>query len=110
MDEENKEEIDEGEEPIIKIQPFVIPKKVVFIGCFVIIIIMLLVVVIALLINENSQCTANPFVYGASKIEVNGETAKTDCSCTIFGGGEFWFDEEEVYTKDPLLSNLGTLK
>jgi len=94
---------DNNQESIQKREPFIIPKKVVYLGVIVILMIAAFTVVIAKLINENSQCTSNPFVYGAGRIENAGKQAYTSCSCTIEGGGEFWFDDEEVYAKNPFL-------
>ena len=110
MDEEQDHETPALAPGIEPRKPFTIPKNIVYVGIFVILIIMGLTIVIAKLINENSQCTSNPFVYGASRIEKVGDPVSTFCSCVIEGGGTFWFDEEKTYTENPLFSGVTKLE
>ncbi len=99
--------------------PITIKKRLVYAGIFSMLVIMGFIVVMAGLINENSQCTSNPFVYGASKIEtIRGGPALPLCGCTInddilcecslINNGGFWFDDKQIYTEDPF-SNLQSL-
>ena len=87
-------------------EPFTISKKLVYLGIIMILIIAGFTIVMAKLINQNSQCTSNPFVYGASRIESSQGPANAFCSCQLNNGGAFWFDEEKVYTENPLFSGF----
>ncbi len=89
-----------------------IKKTLVYTGIVLILIIIGFVVIMAKLINENSQCTSNPFVYGAARIESSQGEAHplcackiddgTFCACAMSNGGAFWFDEDKMYSKNPL--------
>ena len=91
-----------------------VSKKLVYTGIILVIIIMGFTVIMAKLINENSQCIINPFVYGAEKIESSrGEPDPfcsctindgTFCACTMINGGAFWFDDKEVYLENPFFN------
>lgn len=93
--------------------PLTIKRKLVYISIILVLVIMGFIIVMANLINVNSQCTSNPFVYGASKIETARGDANVFCSCTTDDGtfctcsmindGKFWFDDEKVYAKNPFL-------
>ena len=107
---------DEFEPPTSQKKPsggtLTIKKSLVFIGIFLIVVIMGFTVIMAKLINENSQCTSNPFVYGASHIEsTRGDPSpqcvcqiedETLCACVLLNNGAFWFDDEEIYIENPL--------
>jgi len=56
------------------------------------------------IIKDNSQCTANPFTYGAEQLVK--EEMPSFCSCTPDDTSKFipfYFDEEDIYLDHPLL-------
>ena len=81
-----------------------IKKNLVYAIIIVVVIIMGFTVIMAKLINENSQCTTNPFIYGASKIKSTGGEIAPFCTCQLGEGVAIWFDDEQVYTKNPLFT------
>jgi len=99
--------------------PISIKRSLVYTGIIVVIIIMGFTVIMAKLINENSQCTSNPFVYGAAKIESSRGNPdpicqcnvddKIFCVCAMTNNGAFWFDDEKIYAKNPLLNPQQTI-
>ena len=96
--------------------PLTIKRKLVYISIFVIILIMGFTVIMAKLINENSQCTSNPFTYGASQIESSRGDPNPQCMCNLeneilcmcllHNNGVFYFDDKEIYLENPLLNPL----
>ena len=61
------------------------------------------ILVLAGLIKENSQCTGDPLVYGASRIEEYG--AQTACQCTITNRdyiSTFYFNGDGHFGDPPL--------
>ena len=111
-----KSTLDDSEAPESILKPpkpiITIRKRLVYMGIILVIIIMGFTVIMTKLINENSQCISNPFVYGAERIESSRGEANPLCSCTIDDGtfcactminnGAFWFDDKKVYLKNPL--------
>lgn len=96
-------------------------KLLILIGLFLIIIILGFILTMANLIRENSECNANPFVYGANRIQKNAQDTYTICSCEIkekdnkidpfcsclIGGeGIFYFDNEGIYTQEEMIKKL----
>ncbi len=94
-----------------------IKKNLVYVGIVLVLVIMGFIYIMAQLINVNSQCTNNPFVYGASVIESSRGDADPICSCTtqeeimcacaLSNSGKFWFDDEQIYPENPYLERLG---
>lgn len=55
------------------------------------------------LIEQNSECTANPLVYGAKQLEENNNPVLCTCLLDNATSKPFFFDEEEIYFEHPLL-------
>jgi len=97
--------------------PIIIKRNLVYAGVFVILVIFGFTYMMAQLINVNSQCTANPFVYGASIIQTSRGDANALCACDIkddilctcqmTNQGQFWFDDKQIYEENPLYDRLG---
>lgn len=81
-------------------------KKLLIIAAVTFIIILAFGVVMAFLIKQNSECTQNPFVYGAKNVKTqDGQPAFMVCSCQL-EMGTFYFDKDGMYEENPLLANL----
>ena len=66
--------------------PLTIKRKLVYLSLVLIVIIAGFTVVMAKLINENSQCVSNPFVYGANTIESSRGDPNALCVCVVEEG------------------------
>lgn len=78
-------------------------KQIYLILAFIIICIFAFIFLLVKIIKVNSECMANPFVYGANKIvDSKGEIIYSLCSCPI-GDNEFYFDRWGIYKENPNL-------
>ena len=96
----------------LKKSPMSIKRSLVYTMIFLILVIIGFIVALSGLVKENSQCVANPFVYGAERVQSSRGEANPICSCDVeeFGtfcacamanNGQFWFDDKKVYTQNP---------
>lgn len=65
--------------------------------------------VMAMMIKKNTQCIANPLVYGANHIKaidpMTNITYYPMCSCKI-ANNDFYFDQDGLYNENPLLEGF----
>lgn len=64
------------------------------------------ILIMAFIIRKNSECVANPFIYGAKKMYSLQPTTEIKthpvCSCEL-GNINFYFDKDGTYNENPLL-------
>ncbi len=79
-------------------------RKLTLIIMFVIICVIAFILVMLQLVNVNSECVKNPFVYAANEIvDKKGEIIYSVCSCDV-GENRFYFDRNGMYKNNPLLN------
>lgn len=70
------------------------------------IIAILFTAVLISLIDKNSECYRNPFVYAANTIiDQEGNNIYALCSCSV-NENNFYFDNKGIYKDNPLLKTV----
>lgn len=71
-------------------------KKILYISISMVIIIIAFGTVMVKLISQNSECVANPLIYGANQFLDQGHKIECICSFETYGYDDFIFNAEEI--------------